>query len=128
MKRSWSLAAMAAAAITLAAATPAMAAGDAAAGAKAIAPCKACHSLVANKNMIGPSLAGVYGRKAGSLASFGSRYSKQLVASGLTWDDATLDKWLEGPSALVKGTKMTFPGLKDATARANVIAYLKTLK
>ncbi|HVI49812.1 MAG TPA: c-type cytochrome [Candidatus Sulfotelmatobacter sp.] len=127
MKRSWSLAALVAAA-TVAVATPALAAGDAAAGEKAFAPCKACHAVVADKNLIGPSLFGAAGRKAGTLASFNGKYSPQLVAANLTWDDATLDKWLTSPKDLVAGTKMTFVGLKDAKAREDVIAYLKTLK
>lgn len=127
MKRSVTLAALFAAA-TVAVATPALAAGDAAAGEKAFAPCKACHAVVADKNLVGPSLFGVAGRKAGSLASFNGKYSAQLVAANLTWDDATLDKWLASPKDLVAGTKMTFAGLKDAAARENVIAYLKTLK
>jgi len=125
MKRSWTLAALVAA--TVAVATPAMA-GDAAAGEKAFGPCKACHAVVADKNLVGPSLFGVSGRKAGTLASAASKYSPQLVASGLTWDDATLDKWLTSPKDLVTGTKMTFPGLPDATKRQDIIAYLKTLK
>ena len=127
MKRSWSFAALAAAA-TIAVATPALAAGDAAAGEKAFAPCKACHAIAADKNLVGPSLFGVYGRKAGSLASFNGKYSANLPTSGVTWDDASLDKWLASPKDMVAGTKMTFAGLKDADARANVIAYLKTLK
>lgn len=126
MKRTWSFAALVAA--TVAVATPALAAGDAAAGEKAFAPCKACHSTVADKNLVGPSLHGVYERKAGTLESFKARYSPNLEKAGLTWDDATLDKWLTSPKDLVPGTKMTFVGLKDATARENVIAYLKTLK
>lgn len=127
MKRSWTFAALFAAA-TVAVATPALAAGDAAAGEKAFAPCKACHTVIADKNLIGPSLFGVAGRKAGTLASFSGKYSPQLVAAGLTWDDATLDKWLTSPKDLVAGTKMTYAGVKDAKARADIIAYLKTLK
>jgi len=95
---------------------------------KGFCPCKACHAVVADKNLVGPSLFGVSGRKAGTLASAASKYSPQLVASGLTWDDATLDKWLTSPKDLVTGTKMTFPGLPDATKRQDIIAYLKTLK
>ena len=126
MKRSWTLAALVAA--TVAVATPALAAGDAAAGEKAFAPCKACHAIIADKTRVGPSLFGVAGRKAGSLASYNGKYSAPLVAANLTWDDATLEKWLTSPKDLVPGTKMTFVGLKDGTARADVIAYLKTLK
>lgn len=126
MKRSLTLAALVAA--TVAVATPALAAGDAAAGEKAFAPCKACHAVVADKNLVGPSLFGSTTRKAGTLASFAGKYSAPMAASGLTWDDATLDKWLTSPKDLVPGTKMTFVGLKDPKAREDVIAYLKTLK
>jgi cytochrome c len=104
-------------------AAPAFAAGDAAKGAVIYkTKCMMCHMPDANK--IGPKSAGVVGRKAGSLADF--NYSPALKASGLTWDDATLDKWLTGPSALVPGTKMAFK-LDAPQDRADVIAYLKTL-
>ena len=55
-------------------------------------------------------------------------YSDALKKSGITWDEAALDKWLQGPSKDVPGTKMIFAGVKDETDRANLIAYLKTLK
>ena len=58
----------------------------------------------------------------------GYRYSKAMKASGLTWDEATLDKFLKKPKKLVKKTKMGFPGLKKDSQRADIIAYLKTLK
>jgi cytochrome c len=124
MKRSWSILAAVFAATTLSA--PAFAAGDAAAGEKSFNVCKACHSPVAGKNLVGPSLFAVVGRKAGTIENF--KYSDQLKAAGLTWDAATLDKWLTSPKDLVPGTKMTFPGVKDATTRENIIAYLTTLK
>jgi len=127
MKRSWTVAALAAAA-TIAVASPSFAAGDAAAGEKAFAQCKACHAIVADKNLVGPSLFGAYGRKAGSLASFAGKYSANMTALGATWDDASLDKWLTSPKDMVAGTKMTFAGVKDAKAREDIIAYLKTLK
>jgi cytochrome c len=55
-------------------------------------------------------------------------YSAALKKSGITWDEASLDKWLQGPSKDVPGTKMIFPGLKEQADRDNLIAYLKTLK
>lgn len=88
--------------------------------------CKSCHSVEKGKNLIGPSLAGIVGTKAGDVPGF--TFSPALKASGLTWDDATLDKWLESPMKLVPGTKMTFAGMSDAAKRKEVIAYLKTLK
>lgn len=107
----------------LVATNPAQAAGDATAGEKIYkTKCMVCHAVDANK--VGPMSRGVVGRKAGTLAGF--NFSSALKASGLTWDEANLDKWLAGPGDLVKGTKMVYklPAAKD---RADVIAYLKTL-
>lgn len=100
----------------------------AASGAKpaSFAQCAACHSVEPGKHGIGPSLAGIYGTKAGDIAGYS--FSEPLKASGLTWDDATLDKWLAGPMKLVPGTKMTYAGLQDEAKRQELIAYLKTLK
>lgn len=92
----------------------------------AFGQCAACHSLQPGKNGIGPSLFGVYGTKAGDIAGYSS--SPALKASGLTWDDATLDKWLEAPMKTVPGTKMTYAGLKDPAKRQELIAFMKTLK
>ncbi|MDE2403915.1 MAG: c-type cytochrome [Sphingomonadales bacterium] len=105
-------------------AAPATAAADAAPA--AFAQCRTCHAIEPGKAMIGPSLAGVYGRKAGSVAGFA--YSDGLKALGKSWDDATLDAWLTAPMKLVPGTKMTFPGIADPSQRQAVINYLKTLK
>ena len=88
--------------------------------------CASCHSVQPGQHGIGPSLAGVYGTKAGDIAGYA--FSAPLKASGLTWDDATLDKWLAGPMKLVPGTKMTYAGISDPAQRAELIAYLKTLK
>ena len=100
----------------------------AAAGAKpaAYAQCAACHAVEPGKHGIGPSLHGVYGTKAGEIPGFA--FSEKLKTSGLTWDDATLDKWLEAPMKMVPGTKMSYAGLKDPAKRAELIAYMKTLK
>jgi len=88
--------------------------------------CKSCHSVEKGKNMIGPSLAGIVGTKAGDVAGFS--FSPALKGSGLTWDDATLDKWLENPMKLVPGTRMTYSGQTDPAKRKAIIEYLKTLK
>ena len=77
-------------------------------------------------NGVGPSLAGVAGRKAGSVPGFA--YSDANKASGLTWDEKTLDTYLTNPMKMVPGTKMTFAGLPDPAQRKAVIDYLKTLK
>ena len=76
--------------------------------------------------MTGPSLAGVLGRKAGSLASF-HRYSDALKRSGIVWNEETLDAWIANPAALVPGNDMRFQGLGDAQMRHNLVAYLQAV-
>jgi cytochrome c len=83
--------------------------------------CAACHSV--DENDIGPLHRGVVGRRAGSVPDY--NYSPALKNSGITWDEAQLDRWLMNPSAMVPGTKMFFK-LDDAQMRADIIAYLKT--
>jgi cytochrome c len=102
------------------------AAGDAVTGQQVFAShCSVCHTTEPRVNKIGPSLAGVFGRKSGTEAGFD--YSPALKAAAITWDDKTLDQFLQNPGADVHGTKMvvSVPGNDD---RQNVIAYLKTLK
>jgi cytochrome c len=110
----------------LALATTAVAAaqGDPAQGARDFRACAPCHSLAPNRNMTGPSLAGIFDRKAGTLDSFG-RYSPALKSSAITWNDRTLDAWLADPAAAIPGNHMTFPGIRDPKIRADLIAYLK---
>ena len=91
----------------------------------AFAQCAVCHKVEPGRTGIGPSLAGVAGRKAGTAPGYA--YSAALKSSGLTWDDATLDRYLEAPMKTVPGTKMVYPGLKDPAKRGEVIAYLKTI-
>lgn len=111
---------------TLALAAPAHA-QDAAAGAKQFkSQCAVCHSTVEGKNGIGPSLFGVVGRVSGQVEKY--HYSEANKKGHLTWDAATLDKYLVSPRTVVPGTKMTYAGLKDDTKRADLIAYLATLK
>jgi len=100
--------------------------GDAAAPPPAFAQCKVCHSVEPGKQGIGPSLAGIYGTKAGEVEGFS--FSPAMAKSGLTWDDATLDAFLDDPRKTVPGTKMSFFGLKDPAKRKEVIEYIKTLK
>ena len=95
---------------------------DAAHGKTLYQGCQACHSI--DDNDLGPRHRGVVGRRAGSIQDYA--YSEALKISGLTWDEATLDRWLTNPSALVPGTKMFFR-IDDAQARADIIAYLKQL-
>ena len=97
---------------------------DAAArGERLFRACSACHSLEPNRNMTGPSLSGLWNRKAGSLPSF-ERYSSALTSSGIIWDDKTLDAWISDPQHFIPGNTMTFQGVKDARQRADLLAYL----
>jgi nitrite reductase (NO-forming) len=97
-------------------------AADATAGRLVYQKCQACHSLVPDKNGLGPSLAGIVGKKAGGVAGFD--YSPAMRASDLTWDVATLDSYLTDPQKKLPGNKMPFPGLKTENERSSVIAYL----
>lgn len=108
---------------------PAMADGDAAVGKKVFAKCRACHKLEAGKHGVGPSLHGIVGRAVATADGY-TKYSDDMKAfgDGKTWDEATLDSFLEKPKDLVKGTKMAFPGLRKPEDRANVIAYLKSVE
>jgi cytochrome c len=86
----------------------------------------ACHSLQPGEHRTGPSLAHVWNRKAGTLDDF-MRYSEALKRSEITWNEATLDKWLANPAQVIPGTTMTFPGIKDRQSRQDLIAYLKAV-
>jgi cytochrome c len=97
--------------------------GDAAAGERAFRACAACHSLESDRNMTGPSLAGVADRKAGSLASF-PRYSDAMKQSGIEWNEQSLDRYLENPAQFIPDNHMTFPGIADAKTRADIVAFL----
>ncbi len=92
----------------------------------AFGQCAVCHSVEPGKNGVGPSLAGVFGTKAGAVASYS--YTDANKNSGLTWDEATLDTYLTNPMKMVPGTKMTFAGMPDPAKRKEVIDYLKSLK
>jgi len=109
-----------------AAAGPAAAQGNAKAGARVFRACAACHSLEPGRHMTGPSLAGIWGRKAATIEGF-TRYSPALAESDLRWTAETLDAWLADPAALVPGNRMTFQGLADDRARADLIALLETV-
>lgn len=102
------------------------AAGDVARGAQAARDCMACHSFAPGHHMTGPSLAGIWGRKAGTAAGF-ARYSEALKHSGLVWDKRNLDAWLRNPAALVPGNEMEFPGIEDPHVRADLLAFLEAV-
>jgi cytochrome c len=99
--------------------------GDAKRGAQLYRTCAACHSLVPDRNMTGPSLAGIWGRKAASLESF-ERYSPALKASTVVWEAETIDQWIEAPARMIPHNRMTFAGIPDAQARADLIAFLRS--
>lgn len=96
--------------------------GDAAAGRQTFKKCQACHSLEPGKTILGPSLAGIVGRKSGADANF--NYSPALKQAALTWDAATLDVYLMEPQKIVPGNRMPFPGLRTDRDRKDVIAFL----
>ena len=100
--------------------------GDPALGKVQFNKCAACHSIKAGENKIGPSLHGVVGRPSHSIEGFS--YSDAMKAYNVTWTDDELNKYLENPRGVVAGTKMIFVGLKKEDERANLIAYLDTLK
>lgn len=104
----------------------ALAAGDAKRGAQLFRQCAACHSVNEGEHLTGPSLAHVWKHKAASAPGF-QRYSDALTRSGLVWDEATLERWLANPDALVPGTAMTFPGVKDGKDRADIVSYLQAV-
>jgi cytochrome c2 len=101
-----------------------LAAGDVAAGEKVFSRCAACHATEAGANKVGPSLAGIVGRKAGTLPGF--KYSPALAKANITWDESSLDKFLQNPTGLVHGTQM-FTNVPNGDDRQNVIAYLESL-
>jgi cytochrome c len=115
------------AALILLAVPAAQAAGNPAAGQAVFARCALCHSNTKGApNRIGPNLFGVVGRRAASLPDF--YYSQALKSSGITWTPDKLDAWIDAPAKLVPGNRMAFPGLPNESQRADLIAYLATLK
>ncbi len=102
-----------------------LAAADIEKGAKVYSKCKACHKVNAGENATGPYLYGVVDRAVGSVDGYG--YSGKLVAVADTWTPENLDGFLANPKGFAPGTKMSFPGLKKPTDRANLIAYLDSL-
>lgn len=102
------------------------AAGDAKNGATLFRQCLACHSLDPGRHLTGPSLASIFGKKAGTAQGFG-RYSDVLKGAGVTWTDETLDAWLESPTEFFPGTSMRVAGIAERQARLDLIAFLKAV-
>lgn len=100
---------------------PAQAAPDALRGEQVYARCQACHALAADR--VGPHHCGLFGRLAGSVPGFD--YSEAMKKSRIVWNDATLDRFLAMPLAVVPGSAMTYAGIADPAERADLIAYLK---
>jgi cytochrome c len=89
--------------------------------------CRTCHSFKEGDNRLGPSLHGVVGRKSGTLDGFA--FSSAMKSAGITWDAATLDKFIANPDQVVSGNGMKpFTGISDADLRGKIVAYLETLK
>jgi cytochrome c len=107
--------------VSLAALSPAAAAGDVTRGERIYERCVACHSL--DRNRTGPKHCGLFGRRAGSVSDF--EYSLAMRASGVVWNEKTLDRFLAAPTKVVPGTYMGYAGVDDARERADLIAYLK---
>lgn len=107
----------------LGAATPGLAA-DAARGEAIFKTCAACHTE--RPNAMGPSLKGVFGRKAGAVEEF--RYSNAMKHADFVWDAANLKAYITDPQAKVKGNRMPFSGLQNPGDIDDVVAYLQRLK
>ena len=97
--------------------------GDAVRGEAHFKECAACHKLAAGANEVGPSLHGVFSRKAGELGDF--RYSPAMKRSGIIWTAETLDKYIADPQALIPANRMPYAGMATAGDRADLIAYLQ---
>jgi cytochrome c len=88
--------------------------------------CRTCHSVKAGDNRLGPSLHNIYGAKAGSSSGYAS-YSQSLKSSGVTWDDATLDKFIENPDQVVANNNMKpYKGIGDPALRQEIVKFLKS--
>ena len=110
--------------IALLTASAAQAAGDATRGQKKFEECAACHAVdKAASESVGPTLHGVFQRKAGELSDF--RFSPAMRRSGIQWTADTLDTFLTDPQAAVPANRMPYAGMRDAADRADLIAYLQ---
>ena len=99
--------------------------GDVARGEARFQDCAACHKLEAGNNNVGPSLHGIFQRKAGALADF--RYSPAMKRSGISWTPETLDKFITDPQAMVPANRMPYAGMASQSDRADLITYLEKM-
>ena len=112
--------------VAVGAAQGALAAGNPLAGKSKFGACSACHGAEGRGTAMAPPLKGVAGRKAATVGGFA--YSSAMRSSGITWNDERLSAFIGNPQAVVKGTRMAFPGRTNANDVADIVAYLKTLK
>lgn len=106
--------------------SPSFAEGDVANGKKLAKKCAACHTMdEGGKNKLGPNLFNVLGSAAGQVEGY--KYSKAMKATDIVWDDVKFIEFIEKPKKVLKGTKMSFKGIKKATQREDVLAYFRTL-
>jgi cytochrome c2 len=101
----------------------AQAAGDEKRGEQVLNQCKPCHSLDAGKNGVGPTLHGLFGRKAGTVPDY--NYSAAMKNSGVVWNEDTLKQYLADPHKFIPGEKMTFAGIKNEEQLNDLIVYLR---
>lgn len=98
--------------------------GDAAKGERVFGQCKTCHTMdKGGKNGVGPNLAGVFGRKAGTVDGF--KFSEAMTGSGIVWDEKVLAEYLKEPKSRIPGNKMAFVGIKRQDQLDDLIAYLQ---
>jgi cytochrome c len=116
-----------ASAVVLSAGCQTAAAQDAENGEQVFRQCRACHQVGDGaRNLVGPLLNGIIGRKAGTIDGFNySQANKEAGAKGLVWTEDVLLKYLQNPQSFMPGTKMAYAGLRDEEARKDLIAYLK---
>jgi len=113
------------AALLVALAMPGVArAQDVAAGEKSFSKCRACHQVGETaKNMVGPVLNGLFGRKSGTVEGYS--YTEANKGSGIEWNEAVFAEYIKDPKAKIPGTKMAFAGIKNDQEIKDLTAYLK---
>lgn len=109
--------------VALAALASSADAADPDAGQQLYAQCQSCHGLAPEEHRVGPSLHGIFGREAGTAPGF-TRYSQALVESGIVWDEETMRDYIADPLGYVPGSRKTYPGVRDAEQREDLVAYL----